>query len=218
MPLQNRVTPFGDIVADPARGSMMGNRGILHDAQRRIRRRWAGRLWICCVLEWQGRRDPVMAPGHYTRLFFRDEPTALAAGHRPCAYCRRADYNKFRAAWAAGNPQHAQGPGGRLPLAADIDQVLHAERLGPGGTKRRHPAGLAALPDGTMLTLTEGDDRALLVWHGRLWAWSPGGYADAGPIKSRPIFTLTPPSLVAVLRAGYLPLPPILNGDRASVE
>jgi hypothetical protein len=218
MPLQNRVTPFGDIVADPARGSMMGNRGILHDAQRRIRRRWAGRLWICCVLEWQGRRDPVMAPGHYTRLFFRDEPTALAAGHRPCAYCRRADYNAFRVAWAAGNPHHGLGPGGRPPLAADIDRVLHTERLGPGGTKRRHPADLAALPDGTMLTLTDVDERALLVWRGRLWAWSKGGYADAGPINSRPIFTLTPPSLVAVLREGYVPLPPILNGDRASVE
>lgn len=212
MPLQNRVTPFGDLVAVPARGTMMGNRGILHDAQRRIRRRWVGRLWICCVLEWQGRRDPVMAPGHYTRLFFLDEPTALAAGHRPCAYCRRADYNAFRAAWAAGNPQHGLGPSGATPRAAEMDRVLHAERLGPGGTKRRHPADLAALPDGTMLTLDANDDRALLVWQRSLWAWSPDGYQQAGRVSARPVSVLTPPSLVAALRCGYTPLPPTLAG------
>src|SRR3954453_18158595 len=139
MPRQNRVTPFGEIVAVPERGSLMGNRGILHDAaarddpDARIRRRWAGRAWISCLLEFRGRRDPVMAPGHYTRLFFLDEPTALAAGHRPCAYCRRAAYNAFRDAWAAGNPQHGLGP---TPRATEIDRVLHAERLGLGGGKR----------------------------------------------------------------------------------
>jgi hypothetical protein len=215
MPLQNRVTPFGEIVAVSARGSMMGNRGILHDAQRRIRRRWAGRLWICCVLEWQGRREPVMAPGRYTRLFFRDEPTALAAGHRPCAYCRRDEYNAFRAAWAAGNPHHGLGT---KPLAADVDRVLHAERLGPGGVKRRHAADLASLPQGTMLTVSDTDERALLVWGGQLWAWSPDGYTPAGPIGPRPVFTLTPPSIVAALRAGYLPRPAAFGAVEARTD
>src|SRR6476469_9350587 len=109
-PLQNRVTPFGEIVAVPERGTMLGNRGILHDADGRLRRRWAGRAWICCLLEFRGRRDPVMAPGHYTRLFFLDEPTALAAGHRPCAYCRRTAYLAFRSAWADANAGSGLGP------------------------------------------------------------------------------------------------------------
>src|SRR3954469_15321076 len=128
MPRQNRVTPFGEIVAGPERGSMMGNRGILHDAaaehdpNARSRRRWAGRAWIACLLQFRGRRDPVMAPGHYTRLFFLDEPTALAAGHRPCAFCRRDDYNAFRTAWAAGNSTLGLGP---QPKAVEMDRVLH---------------------------------------------------------------------------------------------
>ena len=149
MPLQNRVTPFGEIVAIPERGTLMGNRGILHDAGGQVRRRWAGRAWISCLLEFQGRRDPVMAPGHYTRLFFLDEPTAFAAGHRPCAYCRRADYVAFRDTWAAANAH--LGLGSR-PRATEIDRVLHAERLAEGGSKRLHPTELARLPDGVMVT------------------------------------------------------------------
>src|SRR5215212_206442 len=151
MPLQNRVTPFGEIVAVAERGTMLGNRGILHDPDGRVVRRWAGQAWICCLLEFRGRRDPVMAPGHYTRLFFLDEPTALAAGHRPCAYCRRADYLAFREAWATGNANLGLGP---APRAADIDRVLHAERLRPDRTKRTYPASLANLPDGVMVTLS----------------------------------------------------------------
>jgi len=208
MPLQNRVTPFGDLVAMAARGTMMGNRGILHDAERRIRRRWAGRLWICCLLAWQDRRDPVMAPGHYTRLFFRDEPTALAAGHRPCAYCRRAEYTAFRDAWADANAHLGLG---RRPRAADIDRVVHAERLGPGGEKRRHPVDLDGLPDGVMVTLAADDDRPLLIWGGRLLEWSPERYTDAGPLPARPAFALTPPSIMAALRAGYRCRTPVLN-------
>jgi hypothetical protein len=233
-PLQNRVTPFGEIVAVPERGTMMGNRGILHDARQHLRRRWAGRAWICCLLEFQGRRDPVMAPGHYTRLFFLDEPTALAAGHRPCAYCRRSAYRAFRDAWAIGNPQRRLGP---TPRATEIDRVLHAERLGPGGDKRLHPTRLAGLPDGTFVApyptghRPEGpvrasldaevwllpaettgrptpDVSALLVWQGQYWRWSLGGYRPADPLHSDTGLLLTPPSIVAALAAGFRPEPP----------
>jgi hypothetical protein len=239
MPLQNRVTPFGAIVAVPERGTLMGNRGILHDAAGALRRRWATRAWICCLLEFRGRRDPVMAPGHYTRLFFLDEPTALAAGHRPCAYCRREAYRSFRAAWAAGSAHLGLGT---EPRAAEIDRVLHAERLGPDGSKRLHPAELADLPDGAFVledieggpedgpyVRSDGEatrvspparpedgplppalqaPRALLLWHGDLWRWAPGGYARCGPIRPRSVLALTPPSIVRALGSGYRPGPP----------
>ena len=151
MPLQNRVSPFGELFADPARGLFMGNRGgRIHTAERTLsRRRWTGRAWICCVLDFRGRRDPVMAPGHYTRLFFLDEPTALAAGHRPCAYCRRAEYNTFREAWASVNWRAGLGS---KPRAVEIDQVLNDERVEPDGSKRLHPAELDHVPDGVFVT------------------------------------------------------------------
>ncbi|MCC7368900.1 MAG: hypothetical protein IT306_10785 [Chloroflexi bacterium] len=221
MPLQNRVTPFGLLVAVPERGTLMGNRGILHDAGGRLRRRWAGRAWIACLLQFRGRRGPVMAPGHYTRLFFLDEPTTLAAGHRPCAECRHADFVRFREAWAAGNVH--LGLGSR-PRAAEIDRVLHAERVGPGGRKRTHPADLATLPDGAVVTFdaahsasamlpdTRGagpaDPDACLVWQRRLWQWTPGGYRATDRPLDGPAALLTPPSIVAALEAGYAPMPP----------
>jgi hypothetical protein len=234
MPLQNRVTPFGEIVAVPERGTMMGNRGILHDARRQIRRPWASKLWICCLLEFRGRREPVMASGHYTRLFFLDEPTALAAGHRPCAFCRPGAYRAFQSAWAAGA---ARSTPGVLPRAAEMDRVLHDERVGPGGSKRLHPSDLSTLPDGVVVTAdvggsvlghsaivragdeawarpirTSGDGHgldALLLWGGTLWRWSPGGYQDDGPARPGPVLTLTPPSIVAALSHGYVPEPPV---------
>lgn len=235
-PLQNRVTPFGEIVAIPERGTMMGNRGILHDGEQRVRRAWAGRLWICCVLDFQGRHDPVMAPGHYTRLFFLDEPTALAAGHRPCAYCRRDEYRIFRDAWARGNPEAGLGT---TPRAADIDRVLHGERLAPGGTKRLHPAHLDGLPDGVFVTARPPHDRpepairtpidrtrltrersmdtrsegnqqtdAYLVWRGAFWRWTPSGYQPATDALDGAILLLTPPSIAAALAHGFVPRPP----------
>jgi len=225
MPRQNRVTPFGEIVAMPERGSLMGNRGILHDAtaqhdpDARIRRRWAGRAWISCLLEFRGRRDPVMAPGHYTRLFFLDESTALSAGHRPCAYCRRADFLAFKAAWANANASLGLGPTSK---AAEIDRVLHAERLGPGGTKRTYLAPLADLPDGVFVTLpgsastalSAADQQPYLRWQGALWRWTPAGYAERLPIAVVLATVLTPPSIVAALRAGYAPFPPAIPGAR----
>src|SRR6201992_2282554 len=146
MPLQNRVLPTGDIVAIPDRGTFVGNRGIIHDPAPRtlLKRRWSTHAWITCVLEFRGRRRKVMERRSWTELFFLDEATAFAAGHRPCFYCRREDANRFRAAWEQGN-----GVGDLH--APEIDAVLHRERLVSG--KRLHPlpAPLDQLPDGTMV-------------------------------------------------------------------
>src|SRR5450631_1559254 len=146
MPLQNRVTPTGDIIATPHRGLFTGNRGIIHDpATKTLTRRWAGKAWLTCLCDFRGRRREVMARRSWTELFFLDEATALAAGHRPCFFCRRDDANRFRAAWQAGNGVGSVG-------ARDIDAVLHRERL-DGRAKRLHalPVPRQQLPDGAML-------------------------------------------------------------------
>ena len=206
MPRQNRVTPYGDLVAVPQRGTLMGNRGILHDAQGRIRRRWASRAWIACLLHFKGRRRSVMAPGSYTELFFLDEATALAAGHRPCAECRRADFVRFRAAWLAGNPGYGLMPGARI---AEIDRVLHSERVdgaGRAARKKLWRASLAGLPDGVLVVLDDRPDVARLVWRGGLRAWSFAGYGPPAPVPVDETATVvTPSSTVAAIRAGYAP-------------
>lgn len=191
-PLQNRVTPFGELVAVRGRGLLMGNRGVLHDAERRIVRPWQVRRWIACLTEFRGRYRAVMQPRRYTELFFLDEATAFAAGHRPCAECRHPDYRRFRELWEA---RHAG------PASADaMDRVLHAQRLA-GRRKRTHAARYAGLPDGTYVAL---EGTAWLVWRGELHAWSDAGYTQR---RRRPrdgdVDVLTPPSIVAVLTAGY---------------
>ena len=199
MPLQNRVMPTGEIVADPGRGQMMGNRGCLHGPDRQLgTSRWRSRLWICCVLDWKGvRRDP-MPPGRWTALFFLDEATALAAGHRPCAYCRRPDYLDFAEAWRA-----ARDLPGR-PRANEMDAVLHHERV--DGLRRQvtHRAPVAGLPDGAMI---RADGRIGLLVAGRLRPWSFGGYGPPAQVKTPGVVeVLTPPSTVAAIAAGYRPL------------
>jgi hypothetical protein len=196
MPRQNRVTPFGQLVAAPQRGTFMGNRGRLHDEQGRIRRPWQVKRWIVCLLQFKGRKRRVMAPGQYTELFFLDEAAAFAAGHRPCAECRRGRFNDFRRAWAAG---------GALPTAPEMDDRLHAERIAADKTKRTFVAPLDELPDGVFVTTRASPDQALLVWGGRLLAWSPGGYGEKRPRSNENVIVLTPASTVAALRAGYLP-------------
>ncbi|HYZ02457.1 MAG TPA: hypothetical protein VFA92_13255 [Candidatus Binatia bacterium] len=196
-PLRNRVTPDGDIVAVPERGLFFGNRGVLHDEERNVRRAWQVRRWITCRLRFRGRRRALLQPRRYTELFFLDEATALAAGHRPCAECRYHDYQRYRSAWAA-----ALG-GGPLP-ADDLDRVLHAERVTAERTKRVHETPAADLPDGAMARL---DGASWLVVGGELLAWTPGGYAERRSRPGRGVVTvLTPPSSVAVLRAGYEPV------------
>lgn len=190
------MDPFGEIIADPARGLWMGNRGQLHHAGRTIRRPWQVRRWITCRLEFRGRHRDVMPPWRWTALFFLDEATAFAAGHRPCGECRHPDYRRFRDLWATVHPGD--------PVGADwIDARLHAERLAGRAGKRTAPADLADLPEGAFVVQ---DGAAWLVRDGVLLAWSPAGYAARRP---RPaggrVELLTPPSVVAVFRAGYRP-------------
>ncbi|WP_343225665.1 hypothetical protein [Oricola nitratireducens] len=202
--LQNRVTPFGEILADPAHGAFTGNRGILHDPETRTLhpvKRWTSKAWIICACDFRGVRRDVM--GHngrngkagWTELFFLDEATALSAGHRPCFYCRNADAKRFQAAWAAGN-------GGKPPKASEMDVVLHAERL-DGRAKRLHPLPCPAedLPDGTIIA--HGGE-AMLMRAGHAWRWSFAGYSPAATPPSG-LALLTPPSTVRTLRAGYAP-------------
>jgi hypothetical protein len=195
MPRQNRVTPSGELIAVPARGTFMGNRGCLHDAHGRIRRAHAGRRWIICVLDFKGRRLPLADPGRNTQLFFLDEATALAAGHRPCGECRRDAFRAFVEAWTAANP-------GALPSSPridDLDRVLHRQRLAP-----RLRAPLDGLPDGAFVAL-EGDPRPHLVLDGALLPWAPEGYGARVPRPSAVVEVLTPESIVGALRAGYRP-------------
>jgi hypothetical protein len=196
VPLQNRVTPRGEIIAVPDRGLFTGNRGILHDpATRRLRRRWASKSWLICLCGFKGRRRPVMAPGSWTELFFLDEATALAAGHRPCFACRRGDAEAFRAAWATGNRAPA-------PKAAEMDAILHGERLS-GREKRSYPLdySISELPDGTMIGV--GDDSFVVV-AGDVRRWTPSGYVAAG-VELGCATLVTPPSTLRALAAGYQP-------------
>jgi hypothetical protein len=191
---RNRVTPLGEIVAVPGRGTLMGNRGILHNAQRAVVRDWQVRRWIACRLEFRGRHREVMTLGTYTELFFLDEAAAFADGHRPCAECRHADYQRFRLAWSK---VHAE----RAPSAEAMDAILHNERRVRPWVKRTHRAEIGDLPGGTFIA---EDGRAWLVHGNELLAWSAEGYADRRPRPVRAEVTLlTPPSIVAVFLAGY---------------
>ena len=183
MALQNRVTPLGDLIATPARGLVYGNRGCLHDAERRIRRSFQVMRWISCRLEFRGRHraDP-MPPGRYTGLFFLDEATAFAAGHRPCAECRREDYNSFMSIVGAVR-------------ADELDERLHEERCAP---HRARP--LDALPDGAFV-LRDGDP--WLVLGDELLRWTPRGYAERAPRTGGRALVITPTSTLKVLRAGW---------------
>jgi hypothetical protein len=203
MPRQNRVTPFGEIIATPERGTFMGNRGVLHDGRGRILRGWQLKRWLICALEFRGRWRAVMTPGRYTELFFLDEATALAAGHRPCAECRRERFNAFREAWRTARP----GSGSRaLPTAEEIDRQLHAERVAPDRSKALFRASLEELPNGVMVTRADWGEEAYLLRDDRLLAWTAAGYMGgiARPSNSE-VLVLTPKSTVGAIRAGYVP-------------
>lgn len=215
-PLQNRVTPFGDLIATPARGTLMGNRGRLHNPGRRIVRRIAGgyRAWVTCLLAFRGRHRRVMAPNRYTELFFLDEATALAAGHRPCGECRRADFRRFKATWLAANRDRGLGPD---VLIGAIDRELHRDRLGPDGRPRTYRAEIGSLPDGVFVVLPDLA-KALLVWRGGLVPWSPAGYGTLRPSpRGEQARVLTPRSTAAAIAAGYVPRvhPSLAGGDAA---
>ena len=201
MPLQNRVTPLGDLIAVPERGLVHGNRGCLHDDERRIRRSYAVRRWIACRLEFRGwRRSPLMQPGRYTELFFLDDATALAAGHRACALCRRQDYDRLTSTWAELHP----GSKG----ADAIDAQLHAERLDAHRSRRLHEVGVETLPDAVMV-LQGGEPH--LVLGDRLLRWTPAGYERPVARPRGTTLLITPPSLVELLRAGWDPVVPLVH-------
>jgi hypothetical protein len=195
--LQNRVTPSGEIVATPQRGLFTGNRGIIHDPATKtlLNRRWSSKAWLTCVCEFRGRRRDVMGTQSWTELFFLDEATAFAAGHRPCFYCRRDDANAFRAAWERGN-------GVSDVRAPEIDEALHTERLN-GKANRLHalPMPLEKLPDGAMV---QAAGESYLIVRGRALLWSFDGYREAHGITNAML--LTPPSALGALAAGYRPL------------
>jgi hypothetical protein len=198
MPLQNRVTPTGDIIATPLRGLFTGNRGIIHDPATKtlLKKRWSSPAWITCVCEFRGWRRKVMGGRSWTELFFLDEATAFAAGHRPCFFCRRDDANGFRAAWEKGN-----GVSG--VRAREIDVVLHRERL-ERGKKRLHslPRPVEQLPDGAMVQVGE---ESFVIAQGRVLRWSMAGYQKAETALDGAML-LTPPSTLRALSAGYRPV------------
>lgn len=190
--MRNRVTPMGDIVAIALRGGWLGNRGILHEDTDVVRFHRSN-LWITCALSFKDWRLPQWQPGRFTVLFFHDEAVALAAGHRPCALCRRAAYNAHRATWP-----------GRTPLAKEIDRQLHGERLYRGTHQRRlHPATWPDLPTGAFVRV---DGQPALVRDDAVVPWTHEGYGDPLPRpRAGTVELITPPSTVAAIRAGYRP-------------
>ena len=203
MPRRNRVTPLGELVADPARGLVYGNRGCLHDEHGHVRRRYAGKRWIACRLEFRGwKRTRLLQPGRFTELFFLDEATAFAAGHRPCALCRHDDYRKLVTIWHTLHP-------GDDPGANAIDTRLHAERVDAASRgQRRYEAPFDSLPDGSFV-LHEG--APCVVGGDTLLRWTAAGYAVPTTRPRGRATVLTPPSLVAVLHAGWEPVVPLLH-------
>lgn len=182
----------------------MGNRGVLHDEHGTLGpRRWTNPAWITCRLEFKGRRRPMMAPNSWTELFFLDEAVAVAAGHRPCRQCRRADYEAFRDAWHAGNP----GAGVlRTDRVAALDRLVHAERVRRDRSKVTFRAFLNTLPDGVFVELDGRPGEAWLVWRGQLHRYAPDGYAERIPRpRGWQVTVLTPRSYVAAIAAGYVP-------------
>jgi hypothetical protein len=196
--LQNRVTPSGEIVSTPQRGLFTGNRGIIHDPATKtlLNRRWSSKAWLTCVCEFRGRRRDVMGTRSWTELFFLDEATAFAAGHRPCFYCRRDDANAFRAAWQQGNDvANVRAP--------EMDEVLHQERL-EGRAKRLHalPMPIEKLPEGVIV---QAGGESYLILKGRSLLWSFEGYREVAT-QPRDAALLTPPSTLRAFSAGYRPV------------
>ncbi|TCL09225.1 hypothetical protein BXY66_1270 [Shimia isoporae] len=197
MPRQNRVQPTGEILAVPERGAFLGNRGILHDDTAHqhgllTHRRWRHKAWVCCVLEFKNRRRKLMSPNRYTELFFHDEAVALAAGHRPCGECRRADYKAFLA---------AAGHAGRV---AGFDNQLHAARAIPRSYgQRRHETEAGFLPDGSFVLVETGP---ALIWQDALHPFTASGYGTPQTKPAGRVCVLTPEPTLKALRAGFIPI------------
>lgn len=198
MPLQNRVNPYGELVAVTSRGTMLGNRGRLHDADRKIVRASGRMNWLSCRLKFRGRHRQVMSPRSYTELFFLDEATTLSAGHRPCSECRHAQYTRFRTCWALSCRLRS------LPFARDMDTCLANDRATSDGQHLSHDATAATLPDGVVI---EWQLNPWLLWSDKVHRWTFDGYTERKQRSVLPgtVTVLTPQIVVEVLRAGYVP-------------
>ena len=197
--LQNRVDPLGNIIRTSARGAWMGNRGLLHDEHQHVLRAYRLKAWLICVLEFKGRKRKVMSPRRYTELFFLDEATAFAAGHRPCFECRREPANFFRSCWLKGNPAYSFTEKTSID---EIDAILHRERMAADGSKQTYREDASALPDGVFVLYA---DKPYLVVRGRMYPWSPSGYGMPVELPVSEFEVLTPRSTVNAFRMGYVP-------------
>lgn len=204
-PRQNRVTPFGEIESTSAKGLFLGNRGDIHAPDGSLsNRRWAVKAWICCALASRsGSRVEFDRKGRYYPLFFADEATAFAAGHRPCAMCRHRDYQNFKRHWQDAKRIEPS----RFVSAAEIDGELQASRIDASRRKITFPARLGDLPDGAMLTFAGAPAEARLLWRGKTWRWSHAGYdAPQAAAATAEVSVLTPAPFVDVFKAGYAPM------------
>ena len=203
MPLQNRVSPFSILTATPERGTWTGNRGVIHNTDREIVSNFAVKYWITCELKYKNFQRKVMTPNRWTELFFLDEATAFAAGHRPCGFCRNPDFKRFKSLWLLAN-------GERYGLEKDtkidtIDALIHQERLDENGSQKTFKANLPTLPDGTFIMLNDSA-KAYLWFQQNLYQWSFSGYEKVPEFaQNQEVAVLTPFSYVEVFRAGYLP-------------
>jgi len=198
--LQNRIDPQGNIISTSARGAWMGNRGQLHGKGKTILRPFKLKAWITCLLEFKGWHREVMSPNLYTELFFMDEATAFAAGHRPCFECRRPDYDRFKTCWLKGNPQYGFT---EKTSIREIDDILHRERIDHDSNKVTFTASFSDLPAGVFIRI---DDKPFLISGGQLYQWSPFGYGKAiHNATAQQVMVLTPQSVLNAFRAGYQP-------------
>ena len=206
--MQNRVDPFGQIIDTKARGMWMGNRGRIHNEKKEIISPYKLLAWLTCKLSFNGRKREIMALNRYTELFFLDEATAFAAGHRPCFECRREDFNRFKKIWIKGNPQYKFSDKTSI---SEIDKILHAERINPDGTKKISREHLNNLPDGTLISFEE---KPYLLFKKHLYLWTPYGYEKQNVMSiNGKVNVLTPLSIVNTFHAGYVPqmLPAEIN-------
>jgi hypothetical protein len=198
--LQNRVDPLGRIISTPARGLWMGNRGVIHNEHKQITKLFNHKAWIICQLHFKERRRSVMTPNRWTELFFLDEATALAAGHRPCFECRKEDAKRFKSSWIEGNPAYKFS---MKTSITEIDAIIHSERIDHEKKKVTHQRTLANTPDGTFILLKE---QPHLLYKGKLHPWTPFGYGQSVAFTSSSTLTiLTPTSVVNAIAAGYIP-------------
>lgn len=201
MPLQNRVDPWGNLVAVSARGEFLGNRGILHNGNKNIIKPWAHKNWVTCELSFKGIKRELFGPNSYSELFFLDEATALAAGHRPCAHCRRQRYNEFKRLWGIANGL----PDSTAVSSPEIDKQLHLERASRNRTKILFSTIFSEVPDGTLIALAT---EAYLVWGGCLHKWSHHGYDTTWPLppEDKVVQVITPQTIVQMFKVGFKPL------------